>query len=112
VGQFEMLRLERAAHLVHDGKAEMPTSAKIVGGCATVGFLLPLAMLAYNALSGTIPGKGLTRVCPSCMMTMALDHASTTTGIIVWLIICVSNAILYALPGAGVAFLVSLRKAN
>jgi hypothetical protein len=46
------------------------------------------------------------------MMMMALDHASTTTGIIVWLIICVSNAVLYALPGAGVAFLVSLRKAN
>jgi hypothetical protein len=107
-----MLRLEMAGHVVHDGKAEMSTSAKIVGSCATVGFLLPLAMLAYYILSGTMAGEGLTRVCPSCMMMMALDHASTTTGIIVWLIICVSNAVLYALPGAGVAFLVSLRKAN
>jgi hypothetical protein len=107
-----MPRLEMAGHLVHDGQAKMSTSAKIVGGCATVGFLLPLAMLAYCVLSGTMAGEGLTRVCPSCMMMMALDHASTTTGIIVWLIICVSNALLYALPGAGVAFFVSLKKAN
>jgi hypothetical protein len=83
---------------------------KIIGGFAAVGFFLPLALLAYYDLSGTLAGEGLLRICPSCMMMMALDHASTFFGLLVWLMICVSNAVLYALPGACIAFLVNLKK--
>ncbi len=87
-------------------------SKRIIGGFAIAGFVLPLLLLAYYHFSGTVAGEGFVRVCPACIMSMALDNASTVTGIIVWLVICTTNAFLYALPGAGIAFLVNLRKSN
>ena len=90
----------------------MSRSAKIVGGFAAIGFFLPLVMLAYYAFSGTGAGSGFALVCPSCIASMALDSASTLTGLVVWFFICVINAILYALPGIGIALLVNLRNSN
>lgn len=90
----------------------MSSNVKIVGGFAAVGFLLPLGILGYFALSGTMAGAGVMRICPSCMMMMALDNASITTGILVWIMICVSNAVVYALPGVGLAALLKLTKRN
>ena len=83
---------------------------KIIGGFAVVGFVLPLLLLVYYHFSGTGAGEGFVRVCPACIMSMALDNASTFTAVTVWLIICTTNAILYSLPGAAIAFLASLRK--
>jgi hypothetical protein len=92
--------------------AGMSRSTKMVGAFAVVGFVLPLVMLAYYARSGTGAGDGFVRVCPSCIMSMALDNASTATALFVWLIICASNAVIYALPGAAIAFLLNLKKRN
>jgi hypothetical protein len=36
-------------------------------------------------------------LCPTAIVSMALDHASTSTAVIVWLMISASNAVLYAL---------------
>ncbi len=90
----------------------MSRSTKIVGGFAIVGFALPLLLLVYYNLSGTGAGEGFVRVCPACIMSMALDSASTLTAAIVWVVICTTNAILYALPGAVIAFLLNLRNSD
>ncbi|MHB1937896.1 MAG: hypothetical protein ACYCOR_15090 [Acidobacteriaceae bacterium] len=85
---------------------------KIVGGFALFGFFLPLVMLAYYALSRTMAGEGLVRICPTCMLMLALDQASISAAFIGWLMICASNAVIYALPGIAIAFLLNLRKSN
>lgn len=90
----------------------MSKNVKIVAVFALFGFFLPLAMLAYYALSRTVAGEGLALICPTCMIMMALDQASMLTGFIGWLMICVSNAVIYALPGIALAFLLNLRKSN
>jgi hypothetical protein len=47
-------------------------------------------------------------VCPAAIMSMALDNATVGTAIFVWAVISTSNAILYALVGMIVAFLLNL----
>ena len=88
----------------------MSRSFKIIGGFAAVGFLLPMALTGYFAISGTMAGEGTMRVCPSCMLMIALDSSSTVTALVGFLIVCVSNAVVYALPGIGVAAIFNLVK--
>jgi hypothetical protein len=90
--------------------AAMSRSMKIVGSFALVGFLLPLVLLGYSVTTGAAFGSLQASVCPSIMMCMGLDQASTSTGIFVWLIIALSNAFLYALPGLAFAFVLKLLK--
>ena len=95
-------------------RTAMAKSVKIVGLFAATGFFLPLILLAYYEMSrrfmgGTGAGDFLIWVCPTTIMSMALDHATASTAVLVWLMISVSNAILYSLPGVAVAFFVSLR---
>jgi hypothetical protein len=90
----------------------MSRNVKIAGGFALFGFFLPLVMLAYYALSRTVAGEGLVRICPSCILMLALDRASMWTAFIGWLMICLSNAVIYAVPGVVIAFLLNLRKSN
>lgn len=90
----------------------MSRNVKIVGGFALFGFFLPLVMLVYYALSRTVAGEGLMRVCPTCILMLALDQASVFTGLIGWLMICASNAVIYALPGVAIAFLLNFRKSS
>ena len=89
------------------GEKRKARALKIVGGFATVGFMLPLLLLAYYSAAnsiGNFPNTDLLfYLCPSSIMCMGLEHASISTGIVVWLMIAASNAILYALPGIAVA---------
>ena len=89
---------------------------KTVGGFAAAGFMLPLLLLAYYSAAnriGKFPNTDLLfYLCPSSIACMGLDNASTSTAIVVWLIIAASNAVLYALPGVGVAFIFRLRKSK
>ena len=85
---------------------------KIVGGFAIIGFFLPLILLAYYEISGTSAGQGFAVVCPVCMASMALDQESTAFAIVAWLMFCVINAALYALPGALSAFLLNLGQSD
>ena len=90
----------------------MSASRKIVGAFASVGFFIPLVLLAYFKLSGTLIGEWFVHVCPLSVLWMGLAR-STSNPYIAWLTLtCVSNAVLYALPGVGIAFLLSLRKSN
>ena len=85
---------------------------KVVTGFAVVGFLLPLGLLAYYFFSGDMAGEGMLRVCPSCIIMVALDRASTLTAVIAWLMICLSNAALYAFPAAVIAILLNFKKST
>jgi hypothetical protein len=51
-------------------------------------------------------------ICPSSILSMGLDNASLLLSLLGWLIISVSNALLYSIPGAVVAFFVGLRKSD
>lgn len=87
----------------------MRTGLKIIAGFAAVGFTLPLLLLAFYDLSGTTAGELFVWVCPASILSMGLDNSSWITAVIVWLIICASNAVLYAMAGSAVAFLFNLR---
>jgi hypothetical protein len=94
----------------------MARGLKIVCGFAAAGFLLPLLLLAYYSFAnhiGIFPNTNLLfYVCPSSMLCMALDNASMSTAIVVWLIIAGSNAVLYAVPGIVVALIFRFRLSN
>lgn len=89
---------------------------KTVGGFAAAGFLLPLLLLAYYSAAnslGKFPSTDLLfDLCPSSILSMGLDKASTSTAIVVWLLIAASNAVLYALLGIVVALIFRLRKSK
>src|ERR1035437_4085429 len=51
-------------------------------------------------------------LCPSSIMCMGLDNASVSAAVVVWLFICASNAVLYALPGVVVALILRFRSSN
>jgi hypothetical protein len=78
----------------------MRNGTKLVIGFALVGFILPLIGLAFYSIAAhykiypsTTP---LMYLCPPSIMSMALENASAFAAVIVWLLICVSNAVLYA----------------
>ena len=62
--------------------------------------MLPLLMLAYYAWTDRMAGSLYVVVCPICIASMALDHASRTTAIVSWFFFCLANATLYAFSGA------------
>jgi hypothetical protein len=79
----------------------MRNGTKLVIGFSLVGFILPLIGVAFYSIAAhfnvhpsTTPALYL---CPTSFILIALgDHASVFTGVIAWLMICVSNAVLYA----------------
>jgi len=78
----------------------MRRSTKVVVGFAVAGFILPLLLLTIYFLAGHFdryPNMvALFDLCPTSIMSMPLDHASVPTAVIVWLIISLSNAVVYA----------------
>jgi hypothetical protein len=91
-------------------------SLKIVGGFAALGFVLPWLLLGYYALAhrmGAHPNTGpLLFLCPTSIIAIGLDNASLLIGLLGWLLIGLSNAVLYAIPGIFVAVVVRLWKSD
>jgi len=93
--------------------ADMARTLKIIGSFAAIGFIVPLLLLLVSHdISRTVSGNFAFRVCPACLMSSALDDARGAIGVFIWLLICISNAVLYAIPGAIVAFIVHLTKSK
>ena len=90
----------------------MNAAWRIVLVGAGIGFVLPLAMLAYYSFSNTGAGSLFVALCPVCIASMALDHASRSTAIIAWVMFCMINAVLYAVPGLLIVLIKSLRGRN
>ena len=89
---------------------------QIVGGFAAVGFLVPWLLLAFYAIAirkgGNPSTAPLLYLCPSSIMSLGLDNSSWVVGLIGWLLISASNAILYSIPGIIVSLFVGLWKSD
>ena len=83
----------------------MRKSTKVVTWFAAVGFVLPMLFLTFYTVAdhfNEYPSMTpFFYVCPSSIMQMALDMDGPVPlleGVVVWLMICISNAVLYAAP--------------
>jgi len=89
---------------------------RIAGRFAAVGFVLPWLLLAFyagaNHLGWRPSTKPLVCLCPSSIAALGLDNASLIVGLLGWLLISATNAVLYAIPGAIVGLLAGLWKSN
>jgi hypothetical protein len=84
---------------------------KIAAGFASVGFVIPWLLLGFYAIADRVDAHPNTTLlfylCPSSIAALGLDNASFLVGLLGWLGISVSNAFLYAIPGAIVGAVVS-----
>jgi hypothetical protein len=89
---------------------------KIVAAFATVGFIVPWLLLVFYAIAHKVGGHPSTTpllyLCPSSIMAVGLDNASLLVGLLGWLLISVSNAVIYAIPGVAVGIVASLCKST
>jgi hypothetical protein len=89
---------------------------QIVGAFAAVGFVLPWFLLAFYLVARRVNWNPSTTpllyLCPSSIMSLALDNASWPVGLFGWLLISASNAVLYAIPGVMVSLFVGWRKSS
>jgi hypothetical protein len=88
---------------------------QIAGSFAAVGFVLPWLLLAFYAAAhhmGRNPSTTpLVYLCPFST-ALGLDNASLIVGLLGWLLISATNAVLYAIPGAVVGLVVGLWKSD
>jgi hypothetical protein len=87
---------------------------QVVGMFASIGFIVPWVLVAFYAIAHRFGGnpstKPLLYLCPSSIISLGLDNASLLVGLLGWLLISVSNAILYSIPGFVVSLLVGWGK--
>ena len=83
---------------------------------AAVGFVMPWVLLIYYGVAhrmGHYPSTTpLICLCPTSIMALGLDNASLLVGLLGWLCIALSNAVLYAIPGVLVGTVVGLWKSD
>jgi hypothetical protein len=81
---------------------------------AVAGFVVPWLLLAFYATANRMGGHPSTTpllylyLWPMSIAALGLDNASLLVGLLGWLAISSSNAVLYALPGTAVALIVTL----
>jgi hypothetical protein len=99
-----------------DKRNNLRRALKVVGIFATVGFLVPWMLVVFYALAhkmGRNPSTTpLLYLCPSSIMALGLDKASLIVGLFGWLLISISNAFVYAIPGIAVGVVASLGKSD
>lgn len=87
-----------------------------MGGFAAVGFVLAWLLLAFYAIAHRMGGNPSTAphlyLCPSSIAALGLDNASFLVGLLGWLLISATNAVLYAIPGFVISLFVGLWKLN
>ncbi|MGA2855599.1 MAG: hypothetical protein ABSE40_01955 [Candidatus Sulfotelmatobacter sp.] len=77
---------------------------------------MPWLLLAFYAIAHHMGGHPSTApliyLCPSSIAALGLDNASLIVGLLGWLVISATNAVLYAIPGAVVSLFVGLWKSD
>ena len=72
--------------------------------------MLPWLLLAFYAIAHRMGGNPSTApllyLCPSSIAALGLDNASLIVGLMGWLLISASNAVLYAIPGIVIALFI------
>ncbi|MGB6405088.1 MAG: hypothetical protein WBF26_19765 [Candidatus Sulfotelmatobacter sp.] len=85
-----------------------------MGVFASIGFMVPWLLVAFYAIAHRLGGnpsiKRLLFLCPYSIISLGLDNASLLVGLFGWLLISVSNAVLYSIPGVVVSLFVGWRK--
>jgi hypothetical protein len=85
-------------------------------GRDAVGFVLPWLLLAFYATAHHMGGNPSTTppvyLCPPSIAALGLDNASLIVGLLGWLLISATNAVLYAIPGFVVSLFVGLWKSD
>jgi hypothetical protein len=82
----------------------MRKSTKVVAGFAVLGFTMPLQFWVYQSVAKS-NGYLLTYLCPSSILSVVLwvdGPRPLFEGVVVWFLICLSNALLYAAPALAV----------
>jgi hypothetical protein len=86
---------------------------RVMAAFALLGFIVPWVLLAYSYLEnsrGHAPnGRVFLWLCPSSIMSLGLDNASVKVGLVGWLLIGVSNAVLYGVVRIVVSLFVPKR---
>lgn len=81
----------------------MTRAGKFAFYSAVVGFLLPLLVMIFYVVAPSFdlqPGGALLAgVCPQPMLTLVSSDTPLVVSLMVWLILCLGNAILYSFPG-------------
>jgi hypothetical protein len=94
--------------------ASVRKSLRVVAAFAACGFALPWILLAYYVIAhrmGRHPSAApLVYLCPASIMSLGLENATGIVGLIGWLVISVSNAVLYSIPGIVVSLFLGVRK--
>ncbi len=87
----------------------MSRTWKIATRLVLVGFCLPLLMLAYQFISGKMADDQMLWLCPASILSMALNDAPIPLALLGWLLICTTNAVLYASPTLPVFLILSFK---
>ena len=82
----------------------MKRRLRVIAAFAMIGFGLSWLLLLYYSMADRLGGHPsnalLLYLCPSSIAALGLDSASVLVGLFGWLIISLSNAVLYSIPGA------------
>lgn len=92
------------------------TGLKIVAGFAAAGFFMAWLLLAFCAwareLGWHLSTTPLLYLCPSSIMSLGLDNASLLVGLLGWVLIAFSNAVLYAAVGIPFGIVIGARRSR
>lgn len=91
-------------------------SLQVVAVFAAIGFAIPWLLLAFYVIAhhlGRHPSAALLiSLCPASIMALEMKNAAGFAGLIGWLAISVSNAVLYAVPGIVVSLFLGVRQSK
>jgi hypothetical protein len=89
---------------------DMRRRLRVVGIFAAIGFVISWLLLLYCTVSRRLGGHPDTNLllylCPPSIAALGLDGASLLVGLLGWLFISLSNAVLYSIPGAIVSMFI------
>jgi hypothetical protein len=88
----------------------MRRKLKVIAAFALLGFVVPWGLLAlgyFESLNGHVLSyKVFLWLCPMSVVSLGLDSASLVVGLLGWLMISLTNAILYGVAGIVVSVFV------
>jgi hypothetical protein len=85
---------------------------KLIGMFGAAGFIIAWLVVLFGMAVGRLGGNPARFtmlylwLCPTSIMALALDSATPLEGLVGWLLIALSNAVLYSIVGAVVSLFV------
>ena len=99
-----------------DHQVNLRRGLKVVAAFAAVGFIVPWLLVVFYAIAhkmGNHPSTTpLIYLCPSSIIALGLDNAPLIVGLLGWLLISISNAVVYTIPGITAGIVAGLCKSD